>query len=184
MGEASQWENWRRGYRFGVVLIYPPEPLRSIVNALRQQYDPKSQAICDAHISLTVPLPRGVDEDDSQELETIAAAHRAFAIQYGPLRHYLPAPGVCLRIEPGQHLDQLRRSLESASCFKGAPSRPYPFSPHMTIAEYITVDRTHELMRALERSVPEGEFLCSGVSLAVPDARFHFDERHRFRFAR
>jgi 2'-5' RNA ligase len=181
--DTSHWKAWYDAYRFGIVLIYPPEPLRSLVNALREAYDPKSRAICDAHISLTVPLPRGLTESDCEALESITATHQAFSIRYGPLRHYLPAPGVCLRIEPEDTLDRLRRSLEAASCFTGAMPRPYPFSPHMTIAEYVTADETEALMAELRESAPEGEFRCSSVSLAVPDVRFHFDERRRFALA-
>lgn len=59
----ERWEAWQREHRFGVLLLFPPELVRSQVNALRATYDPISQATCDAHISLTVPLPRPLTED-------------------------------------------------------------------------------------------------------------------------
>jgi hypothetical protein len=45
-------ERWQHAYRFGVILILPPEPLRTQVNDLRSRHDPRSQAYCDGHISL------------------------------------------------------------------------------------------------------------------------------------
>ena len=170
---------WQRQYRFGVLLVYSPDPPMSEVNALRGKYDPVSQAACDAHISLTVPLPKAPSEADWRELEALAAGFAPFRIQYGPLRHYLPAPGVCLTIEPQSRLDALRALLESAGVFGEAPPRPYPFSAHMTIAEFITVERTESLMAELEGVAPHGSFPCTYVSYAVPDARLHFTERRR-----
>ena len=53
--EIRHWEEWQKRYRFGVLLILPPNPPMAQVNALRAKYDPRSQSYCDAHISLTVP---------------------------------------------------------------------------------------------------------------------------------
>ena len=170
---------WQKAYRFGVLLIYPPDPPMSEVNALRGQYDPVSQAACDAHISLTLPLPQAPFEADWRELEALAAGFASFRVRYGPLRHYLPYPGVCLTIEPQSEMDRLRALLESAGVFRQAPPRPYPFSAHMTIAQLITVERTGSLMLELEGLAPHGSFLCTHVSYAVPDARLHFTERGR-----
>jgi 2'-5' RNA ligase len=172
--DVSAWEEWQRAYRYGIFLIYPPEPLRSQVNALRAAHDPYSQAICDAHITLTRPLPQPIAGAHWRELQALAATIAPFTIRYGPLRHYLPAPGVCLRIEPQELFDRLVAALESASVFAGAPPRRYPFSAHMTIAEFISAERTLTLMEELAASAPEGSFACGAVACAAPDARFHF----------
>lgn len=175
----SHWEGWQREYRFGVLLIYPPDPPLEQVNALREKYDPRSQSGCEAHISLTIPLPRPLNDAHWVELNTIASGIEAFSIDYGPLMNYLPHPGVCLAIEPQDKLDRLRIALEAASAFEGAKPRRYPFSAHMTIAEFISVGRTEALMVELEQIAPQGTFTCAGVSYAVPDADFHFTERQR-----
>ena len=60
--DVSHWENWQKEYRYGVLLIFPPDPPLAQVNALRARYDPQSQATCEAHISLTVPLPSAMSE--------------------------------------------------------------------------------------------------------------------------
>lgn len=177
--DMSHWEAWQREYRFGVLLIYPPDPPLLQVNALRARYDPRSQSVCDAHISLTIPLPRPLTEDHWAELESTAAGIAPISVHYGPLMNYLPHPGVCLAIEPQAELDKLRAALEAASAFTGAPARRHPFSAHMTIAELISEDETEALMVGLKDIAPQGTFVCTGVSYAVPDSNMHITERRR-----
>ncbi len=180
--DITQWEDWQREYRYGVLLILPPDPPTTQVNALRAIYDPRGQAICDTHISLTVPLPRPMEDAHWGELQSIASNIEPFTIHYGPLTNYLPHPGVCLAIEPQAELDALRAALEAASLFAGAPDRRYPFSAHMTIAEFISAERTETLMDELRDVAPEGSFRCTGVSYTVPDDAFHFSECARLEF--
>jgi len=180
---VGRWDDWQKGYRFGVFLILPPDPPLAQVNALRAQHDPRSQSICGAHISLTIPLPTPLSKAHWSELESIASNAQPFLIHYGPLMNYLPHPGVCLAIEPQYELDRLRVALETASVFEGAPARTHPFSAHMTIAESISTERTESLMAELADVAPKGTFACTGVSYAVPDSSFHFTERRRLELA-
>ena len=181
--DMSQWQEWEKEYQFGVILIFPPEPLLTQVNVLRTRYDPRSHAACDAHISLTVPLPRPISGSHWRELEAIVSVIGSFPIQYGPLRHYLPHPGLCLAIEPQDKLNWLLMELERASVFAGARERKYPFSAHMTIAEFITVEQTLSLMDELQTIAPMGSFICGSVVYAVPNSDFHFSERRRLTLA-
>jgi hypothetical protein len=182
--DTSQWQEWQRAYRFGVLLILPHDPPAKEVNDLRSVYDPIGQSICEAHISLTVPLPRPVNDEHLRELRSIASTIEPFSIHYGPLTNYLPNPGVVLAIEPEDRLERLVTTLERASVFEGAPARSWPFSPHMTITEFISVERTKELMVELQGLTPEGDFLCNNISYAVPDGDFHFTERAKLELAR
>jgi len=181
--DISSWKTWQQEYRFGVLLIFPPDPPLTQVNNLRSEYDPQGQSICQAHISLTVPLPGPLNNIHWSELQSIASDIEPFYIHYGPLTNYLPHPGIVLAIEPQDKLDRLRAALESASVFEGAPARKYPFSAHMTIAEFISVERTEELMVKLQGLTPAGDFLCNDVSYTVPDSSFHFTERAKLELA-
>jgi 2'-5' RNA ligase len=176
---VEHWDEWQRAYRFGVILIFPPQPLRAQVNALRARHDPESQATCDAHISLTVPLPREPADRDWEELAAVVAAITPPTIRYGPATTSLPHAGVVLAIEPQAELDRLRAALESCAAFAGATPRRYPFWAHMTIAEFITVERSIALAAELIDVAPSGSFRCDAVSHAVPNADFHFEERLR-----
>lgn len=174
------WQPWQEEYRFGVLLLFVPEPLRSRVNEIRAEHDPRSQDSCDAHVSLTVPLPRGLTEEDWQALEAVGRRQSPFAVRYGPVKHYLPHPGVVLDVGPFDVLDGLRRALETAPPFEGGgQKRRRPFTPHMTLAEFISAERTIELMDELAGSFPKGSWHCDAVSYAVPDEDFRSAERRR-----
>ena len=173
------WAAWQREYRFGVLLIYPPDPVRSVFNRLRSEHDPRSQSACDAHISLSVAAPFPPSHEQWAKLESSVAARPPVLITYGPLKTYKGHPGVVLHIEPQSELDALRAVVESAEPFSAAPPRRRPFSAHMTIAEFITLERSAELMDQLTALNLRGEFLCSELVYAVPDESFHFAERRR-----
>ena len=174
---GPHWEDWYEEYLYGACYLFPPEPLRSRVNALRSHYDPKSQAFCDAHVSLTIPLPRPLTLTAASELEAVLRSHAAFEVAWGPPYQYPGIPGVVLRIEPAPTLTRLVEALERCSAFTGAPPRRYPFSPHMTIAEFIDLGRTEEILRELDSSQLIGSWTCAAISYAVPDQDFRFTER-------
>jgi 2'-5' RNA ligase len=175
----GHWHAWQREYRYGVLLLLPPEPIATAVGRIRELHDPRSQASCGAHISLTVPLPGPMTTEQWRELEQIAVRLPPFEIRYGPLSNYLPHPGVVLAIAPQGALDALRASLEAATAFVGATPRSHPFSAHMTIAEFVTVEQTIALTDELAGAVPPGAFVCEYVSYVVPDESFAFSERGR-----
>jgi 2'-5' RNA ligase len=176
----ADWPEWQKPYRFGVLLVLPPEPVRMDINALRAIYDPVSHEITEAHISLTVPFPAAPDERAWQELERAASGFGPLSISYGPLVPFLPKPGAALQIEPQAELDRLRRALEACRIFQGADPRRYPFWAHMTIAEFISVSDTEKLVKDIggERA-PSGSFVCEYLSHLVPDESFRFSEHRR-----
>jgi 2'-5' RNA ligase len=178
---TQAWERWYDEYRFGALLIFPPASLRNRVNALRRTYDPRSQAICDAHISLTVPVKRPLCAADALELGGVVARLRAFETRWGPPYQYPGVPGVVLRVEPVSLLRRLVRQLERCPCFQPASPRRHPFSPHMTIAEFITLEQSTALVTALETEHLEGRFSVREIAYAVPDESFHFTERASWR---
>jgi 2'-5' RNA ligase len=176
--KMTDWLDWQKPYRFGILLVLPPDPVRKEINELRTKYDPRSQAIADAHISLTVPFQKEPDEGLWSELDRIASGFSPFTIRYGPLVPFLPEPGAALNIEPQDELDRLRRALETSEIFVGAAPRIHPVWAHMTIAEFVSVGTTHELVRQIggDRS-PAGTFLCDSLSYMVPDESCRLIER-------
>ena len=59
--DTSQWEDWQRDYRLGLILIMPPPEVSQEIDLLRAKYDPRSADSCPTHISLSDPLSRGND---------------------------------------------------------------------------------------------------------------------------
>jgi 2'-5' RNA ligase len=175
----ANWLEWQKAYRFGVLLVLPPSPVREEINVLRAKYDPRSHAAAEAHISLTVPFPKEPDDALWKELENVACGFAPLTIHYGPLVSFLPKPGVALHIEPQAKLNHLRRALESCEMFRGARERVHPFWAHMTIAEFVMIEDTEELLREIGGDrAPVGTFACDHLSYLLPDEDFRFIE-HR-----
>jgi len=173
--DTSGWEEWQFEYRFGAFYIFPPTGVIEPVDALRRTYDPKSDSICPAHISLSESLPASLLDGQVQEIRTALSAVQPFNIQYGPLRSFPPHPGVCYSITPEDEFRRLRSVLHSTSAFAAVPLKHEHIAPHMTIAEFISVERTNELLQELSGKVPEGTFRCGSIEYAVPNERFYFE---------
>lgn len=172
--DTTGWEAWMREYAFGAFYIFPPDDVIGPIDALREAYDPKSASICQAHVSLSEPLRRRLAAHELRELTTALREVDPFVIRYGPLRSFPPYPGVVYAISPEEQFRELRSAIHGASVFTGVvPSREH-VAPHMTIAEFISLARTEELLDELEATAPTGEFVCDRIELAVPDAEFRF----------
>ena len=173
--DTSTWEKWQFEYQFGAFYIFPPTGVIEAVDALRQNHDPKSASFCRAHISLSESLPAPLSEEQIQEIRDALSAIKPFEIHYGPLRSFPPYPGVCYTITPEDDFRQLRAALHSTSAFTGVPLKHEHIAPHMTIAEFISVEGTNDLLRQLSGKVPEGTFLCNSIEYAVPNEGFYFE---------
>jgi 2'-5' RNA ligase len=178
------WEPWQEEYAFGAFFIFPPEDLAAKVDALRRIHDPVSAEICQAHISLTEPLRSELDEQQVGEIRNRLTTLKRFTIDYGPIRGFAPRPGIALAIRPEEAVRSLRDAIHSTSAFKGVTFKRSQVPPHMTIAEFITPERSAELLHELTEVIPSGSFECAEVVLATPDGDFRFHEAARFRIGR
>jgi 2'-5' RNA ligase len=173
--DPSSWQDWQREYRYGALYVFPPVGVIEAIDALRTRHDPTSASYCQAHISLSEPLPAPVTAAAIEELRAALARIEPFEVTHGPLRSFPPYPGVVYDIEPAAEFYALRAAVHATSIFAGSSLTRQGTGPHMTIAEFITLDRTDELMRELQGNVPTGRFLCDRVEYAVPNERFFFE---------
>jgi 2'-5' RNA ligase len=173
--DDSSWEEWQREYRHGAFYIFPPAGVIEPLDVLRQTCDPQSAAICQAHISLSRPLTAPLTASGFEELRAVLSTIAPCTIHYGPLRDFPPCPGVTCAITPEEPFRQLRAAIHRASHFAGHTWQRDELAPHLTIAEFITVERTAELLRELQGHVPEGTFLCDKIEYAVPNNTFYFE---------
>jgi 2'-5' RNA ligase len=174
---------FRSVYRFGTFVIWPPAELRAEVNRLRQRYDPASQAICDAHVTLTQPFVAEPTEQAWTAIEAVAAAHSPLTVQYGPLDSFLPYPCVYLDVQPAEPLRALQRALYDLGLFNlTLPfSEPDQYVFHMSITDgYPDVIQTRQILAALRGSEPRGSFVASRIAYIRRDERFHFSEVRAF----
>ncbi len=172
---TSHWVGWQREYRLGLILVLPPDGIGEQVDALRQQDDPRSASICEAHISLSEPLTKEFSPEVECEVRHLLSTVDPFEIHYGPLRTFDPYPGVAYKIEPEDRFFKLREALHRTSAFEGSPFKRKGVPPHMTIAEFIPdMEESEELKNHLQAKVPEGSFLCDKLQLMIPDDDFCF----------
>ena len=173
--DTSHWEEWQRGYRYGAFYIFPPPGIIEPIDQLRRKYGPKSDSYCQAHISLSEPLSAPLTEEQVQELHNTLSSIEPFEMHYGPLRSFPPYPGVVYAITPEDAFMRLRSCIHETSVFKDQQLMREHIKPHMTIAEFITIERTHELLKELSGKFPEGTFLCSAIEYAIPNHDFYFE---------
>jgi 2'-5' RNA ligase len=173
--DISHWEGWQREYRYGAFYIFPPPGIIELIDQLRRKYDPKSDSYCQAHISLSEPLKAPPKDQQVQELRDTLSSIEPFEIHYGPLRSFPPYPGVVYTITPEDVSMKLRSRIHGTSLFRGQQLMREHITPHMTVAEFITIERTHELLQEMSGKVPEGTFLCSAIEYAIPNRGFYFE---------
>ncbi len=96
-------------------------------------------------------------------------------MHYGPLRIFPPYPGITYAIQPEDAFMHLRTGIHATSLFIGISLKHKEIAPHMTIAEFITRERTEELLKELSGKVPEGKLLCESIEYAIPNKHFSFE---------
>lgn len=171
----SVWEPWQNEYRHGAFYLFPPADVAATVNQLRARHDPRSAAICGAHISLSEPLMAPPSHEQLGELRRALSYRPPFELSYGPLTSIGPYPGVVFAITPEDDFFALREAVQGTSIFAGRDLPRAKRLPHMTVAEFITLEETRELLARLGDTVSGGRFLCDRITYAVPDDSFHFE---------
>ena len=171
---------WQRLYDHGTFVIWPPDPVRRVVNELRNRYDPVSQAVCEAHITVTQPLLGEPTEEQWRRLRAIAEEFPRFHCDYGPVRSFLPAPVIWLEVQPAERILELRRALHETGLFNLELPHTDDFIPHMTLTEGFSGAKvTEALLEELRKKVSGGSFSCAELSFIVPDDGFRFSVARR-----
>ena len=178
--DTSKWEDWQRDYRFGLILIMPPPEVSQEIDLLRAKYDPRSAASCGTHISLSDPLSQEMTPNLINEINNVITDVQPFTLYYDKPHASTRHPGVSYPIRPQEPIDNLKQILHGTSAFSGEAYHRRNIAPHMTIAEFISIDESLELCARLQNSAPSGSFLCDKLELVVPDESFRFKKRGTF----
>lgn len=176
----EEWPEWQKVYIHGTLVIWPPEQVGGVVNRLRHQYDPISQAFCEAHITLTQPFLRLPSRNEWDELCEVVSSFEPFGLNYGPLNTFLPYPCIWFEIHPSELVLAFRQSLHATGMFNLDLPHTDDFIPHMTITEgQSDIEVTEELFTKLRDEISGGSFICSDIAYIVPDDYFHFRVQRR-----
>lgn len=178
----EHWEDWQKGYQHGVLVIWPPKAVRRIVNRQRGTYDPDSAATCEAHITLTQPLTRPLNEMEWAKLQAITEDREPFEIQYGPLKSFLPYPCIWYEVQPTARILDLREALHQTGFFDLSRPHTEGFTPHLTITEGLSGPEVNRaLLEKLQDESSAGSFMCQEICLIVPDIAFQFHPEKRLK---
>jgi 2'-5' RNA ligase len=178
--DTSNWEDWQRDYRLGLILIMPPEEVSRQIDSLRAKHDPRAYANCPTHISVSDPLRREMTPEIQEEIREILRPIEPFTLHYDKPHASTEHPGVAYPIEPREPIEALKEALHASSAFSGEVYHRRHIPPHMTIAEFISTEDGLKLCAELKDSAPRGSFLCDRLEFIVPDEEFHFQRKLTF----
>ena len=178
--DTSKWEDWQRNYRLGLILILPPPDVSREIDLLRARYDPRSAAWCPSHISLSDPLSREMTPALADEIRGVVSGVQPFTLYYGKPHASTRYAGVAYPITSREPIEGLKHVLHGASGFAAEAHRRRRIAPHMTIAEFISIDESLQLCARLQDTAPSGSFLCDRLEYVVPDESFRFNKTLTF----
>lgn len=173
--DTSGWEKWQKDYRLGLILIMPPPEVADRINPLRAKYDPRTYACCPAHVTLSDPLGEEMTPGRDAEIAAILRAVEPFTLHFDGPHASRERGGVAYRVQPREAIDALRAALHQASVFTRPAYWTRTIPPHMTIAEFVTIEESWRIMEEIKDTAPGGSFLCDRLEFIVPDIdmRFH-----------
>jgi 2'-5' RNA ligase len=134
---------WDRINSFALV-SYIPEPLASFLDALRQELVPN----CFLRAHVTILPPRPISSSPEAAWETI----RALAPSFAPFEvemtdvEVFPVSDV-IHVGIGRGGAEMERMHDSLSVNGLKFSEPYPYHPHVTLAQELKGDEVDELAR-------------------------------------
>jgi len=107
----------RKQYQYGTFVIWPSEDILKIVNKLRKKYDPRSQKICEAHITLTQPFLVKPTDKIWKEIHKVTKEFKSFKITLGPVKQLGKSTTIYLELNPKKKIISLRNKLHKLGFF-------------------------------------------------------------------
>lgn len=173
------WQEWMKPYRFGTLLLEPPEPVLTHVNRLREKFNLDTLGFSQSHVTLTQPLRRPLHEEEWQKVRRVIASQPRFTLQIGPLVLSPNQELLWLDIEPKRTLLCLRGALHELGYFDMSLPFTSGFIPHMTISELRRDPKeAQRIATELNCENQKFEFEVQAVQWSVPNELFHFQVKN------
>jgi len=130
------------------LVIYLPEPLAGFLDDLRLELVPTCNP--HAHISLLPPRPLPVAPDAAIEQACrIVAGFPPFDIALGRIEKFDVTDVIYISVEEGaEQLRQMHRSLNLGAL---ALDEPFPYHPHVTLAQQLEAGQVEETLALASR---------------------------------
>jgi len=163
-------------YKYGTLVIWPEDNIREIVNNLRKKYDPESQKICEAHITLTQPFEVEPNEQIWNKINNYIKKFNGFEITVGPVEQFGSSQVIKLNIQPKEKILELRNGLHRLGYFNTKLPYTEGFIPHMTISEGgIKEDKKiKNIITQLNEKMKAMKFKFGEITYIRPDKNFYF----------
>jgi 2'-5' RNA ligase len=129
------------------LVVYLHGPLADLVNALRCELN-RHHADKLAHISVLPPRPLAISEEAAVEEAQIRCDEwEPFQVEVSGVTTFLPVNGV-VYLEAGAGAERMHVLHDSLNQGHLAGNEPYPFVPHITVAQEMNEEET---LRVLDR---------------------------------
>jgi 2'-5' RNA ligase len=164
-----------------LLVIEPPQDLASVLDPIRERFDPVSAGGFGAHITVTPPFAGAPSSADEERVRTAVRSVASRRLQLDRPTRFSGSPVVYLPVVPSQGIYELRTVLLATGLFRLDLPHTSDFVPHLTLSEFGTAPE-----EALRADVPQPEamaFLLETVAWVVPDETFHFMVRRSFRLS-
>jgi 2'-5' RNA ligase len=124
------------------LVIYIPAPLGHFLDDLRRELVPHYNP--HAHVSVLPPRPLKVDwESASRQARSLTETWAPFDIELASIEVFPKTDVIYIEIgDGGQELYRLHSAMNTSALEYG---EPYPYHPHITLAQEVPHDRVPEL---------------------------------------
>ena len=172
------WADWKRDYRYGALVIEPPQELAAVLDPIREQWDPVSAQMVGAHITITPPFREAPTAVDEARVATCIRRLPSMRLQLGKPRRFDGSSVIYLPVANADAILALRGALLDTGLFRLDMPHTSDFIPHLTISEFGA--RPEAALRTVIPMVGETPFDATTVSWVVPNDRFQFAVHRTF----
>ena len=172
------WSDWTRDYRYGALVIEPPEVLTAVLDPIREQFDPVSASRVGAHITVTPPFIGPPSSADEARVAAVVRGRPPIRLRLGRPTQFAGSSVVYLPVEDSGAVMRLREVLLATDLFRLDLPHTSDFVPHLTISEFGTTPAA-----ALSAVIPAPgarAFQVRAIAWVVPDDEFRFAVRRAF----
>lgn len=160
------------------VVSYLPGELREFVDGLRRRFDP-ALAAWQAHV--TILPPRAIEDAMHRPLDTLrnyCAQVQPFELTLRGVATFLPVNGV-VYLAIGAGTERLVELHDGLNCDGLRSQEPYPYVPHVTIAQELDQETTEnvraEIQREWSRCPSGGLFRIESLVLVKKTQENHWE---------
>jgi 2'-5' RNA ligase len=175
---GSGWPDWQRDYRYGVLVIEPPQELAAVLDPIRERFDPVSADRVGAHITVTPPLVDAPTPADEAQVGSVIRHIPSMSLQLGGPRQFGGSSVIYLPVVNAPDVMRLREALLATGLFRLDLPHTTDFVPHLTISEFGMTPEA--AVRTVIPAPGRRAFQVKAIAWLVPNEEFKFTVRRSF----